>query len=110
MLDDSDNLEPKKEPESPDMNGQTKLDDMDDSPPSQTAGSQHHHGMFTELQKPSTGGLPSNSMANLPPGLGLPPQSQTLNSNPQGPGGVGVHPHTSSPHDVGGILSDYQNL
>ena len=106
MLDDSDNIEPKKEPESPDVNGQTKLDDLEDSPPPLQNQQHHHHGMFTELHKPSTGGMPPNALAGLPPGMGMPVQPQGV-GNP----GVGLNANTSSPHDVhGGILSDYQNL
>ncbi|KAI0219082.1 hypothetical protein LSAT2_029265 [Lamellibrachia satsuma] len=106
LLSGSSGGEPKKEPDSPDMNGQTKLDD---SPPPPS------HSLFTELQKPSP----------------LPPPVSMLGGVSMSVGGLGLHNpsvhhhhqpqqqhHQQQQHnalntsaaDVGSILADYQSL
>ncbi|KAK2156549.1 hypothetical protein LSH36_210g01008 [Paralvinella palmiformis] len=132
------NMEPKKEPNSPGLNGQTKLDDspsdrgnlFGDLHPSHTPHHhsnqsqqqqghhhQHHHSQQQQQQQQQQHQHPHNKPSAGP--MGLTPNGGTILTAPsmiQVPT-LGLHPNSmaatsavSGSHDVSGMLQDYQNL
>ena len=105
--------EPKREPDSPDMNGHTKLDD---SPPPPS------HSLFTDLQKPLPLSSPVGMLAGVPMsvgGVGLHTPSVHHHHQPQQQHHHHQHQQQQQQQhnamnttvaDVGSILADYQNL
>lgn len=125
-------VEPKQEPDSPEMNGQTKLD-AEDSPPPPNHLSGNRGGMFSDMPKPSSGqqqapppsaghglhhhpnqgsSLPPPMLLHQTPSLQHPPNQGGHHSPSIGhPGHLGMSGMTSSGvQDMGGLLSDYQAL
>ncbi|ELU17231.1 hypothetical protein CAPTEDRAFT_180303 [Capitella teleta] len=117
-------LEPKQEPDSPDLNGQTKLD-LDDSPPPPI-----RSGMFSDMPKqshaPQAAMHPHHHGNSIPPPMLLQHPSSSLHHSQHPPGGhhspnvpgggggahLGLQGMASSAHvqDMNGLLSDYQSL
>lgn len=115
---DTSGMEPKKEPDSPELNGQTKLDD---SPGAGTGDNRSRTSMFSDLHSggahqgkpPSLSGMPTNGPMMSPPQHSLMPPTHHPGAL-QPPPGLGHHHlgslHTGLPSGAEGMLHDYQNL